>query len=389
MKILLLLTHYSSLYCTDNILDLLKMKKIIFPIFFSITTVCFGQIPIGQSDMPSAGDTLRVSNTTDTINPALTGPNYTWNYSFLKAASQWVEKFDNPSSFTFPFNLLFNVFNTSYGQKQYTPDSIPGLGISMGNAYGFFKKSSTSLKQIGQGLSINGLPVPFQYSSEDYIYRFPLNYGNIDSSDSQFGPPSVVPLPFYYGQKIHRVNEVDGWGTLTTPFGTFSTLRVKSTLHIRDTIADSSGIGFAFARPTQYEYKWLKQGGKIPYLQINATDIGGFPVVTKITYRDSLRSGTIQIGINEVTNTDFGMQLFPNPANDFVVVQYQLANSESIKFEILDITGKTITTIGNSKSSKGLHVEVINLKRYNLSKGIYFVSLNVGAIRVIKKLVIN
>lgn len=365
------------------------MKKIllalsIFPLPFSL---CHSQITITNSDMPSAGDTLRISYTNDTIDPAITGPNHTWNYGFLQATSQWVEKFDSPSTFTTPFNLLFNPINTSYGQQQYTPDSVPGLGITLDNAYGFFKKSSSNLKQVGLGLSLNSLPIPFDYNPDDYVYNFPLNYGDVDSCDSEFGPPGIIPLPFYYGQKIHRVNVVDGWGTLTTPFGTFQALRVKCTLAIRDTLADSSGLGFSFPRPLQYEYQWLKAGGKIPYLQINASDIAGNPVVTQISYRDSMRAGVIQIGIKENVNSDFAMQLFPNPASDYAFLQYKLNNSLDVKIELLDMNGKSISTIRNAKQTAGPHMEVINLRNLNLSKGTYFVSLGAG--KEVKKLIIK
>ena len=365
------------------------MKKLLLSVCLLPSIFCQAQITITNADMPSAGDTLRVSYSNDTIDPAITGPNHTWNYAFLTATSQWVEKFDSPTTFTTPFNLLFNPLNTSYGQAVYTPDSVPGIGIALDNAYGFFKKSTSALKQVGLGLSLNALPIPFDYNPDDYVFNFPLNFGDIDSCDAEFGPPTIIPLPFYYGQKIHRVNVVDGWGTLTTPFGTFQALRVKCTLAIRDTIADSSGLGFSFPRPLQYEYKWLKAGGKVPYLQINASDIAGTPVVTQISYRDSMRAGVIQIGINENVNSDFAMQLFPNPASDYAFLQYALDNTLDVRIEVQDMNGKRISTVRNARQTSGPHIEVINLRTLNLAKGTYFVSLYAGHGKAVKKMVVG
>jgi hypothetical protein len=345
--------------------------------------VLHAQITIGQADMPSAGDSLRVSFSADTLNPAVTGANYTWNYSYLTPNAQYVDKFDNPSTFQPPFNLYALI--SSYGLKQYTPDSIPGSPIKVSSAYGFFKKSSTSLKEVGYGLFLNGLPVPFTYNPQDVVYKFPLNYGNKDSCDSKFAP--AVSIGYYYGQNIHRVNVVDGWGTLTTPYGTFPTVRVKTTLAIRDTFADSSGVGYAISRPLQYEYKWLKQGGKIPYLQVNASLVAGNPVVTNIVYRDSVRAGTVQVAVNEVNASDFNMELFPNPANEYAIVQYTLNNSQDVRIDMLDINGKKITTIRNSKQSAGTHVEIIKFRDLNLSHGTYFVCLYAGNGRAVKKVV--
>lgn len=368
----------------------MKNLLLVLAVFQLSFSLCYSQITITNADMPSAGDTLRISYSNDTLDPTITGPNHTWNYAYLTATSQWVEKFDSPTTFTTPFNLLFNPLNTSYGQQQYTPDSIAG-GIALDDAYGFFKKSSSALKQVGLGLTINSLPIPFDYNPDDFVFNFPLNFGDIDSCDAEFGPPSFAAgiLPFYYGQKIHRVNVVDGWGTLTTPFGTFQALRVKSTLAIRDTIADSSGLGFAFPRPLQYEYKWLKTGGKVPYLEIIASDIAGTPVITQMSYRDSMRTGVIQIGIKENVNSDFAMQLFPNPANDYAFLQYKLDNSQDVKIELLDINGKNISTVRNARQTAGPHIEVINLRSLNLSKGTYFVSLSAGNGRAVKKMVVG
>ena len=334
------------------------------------------QITIGLADMPKAGDTLRVSYSNDTLNPLLTDTNHTWNYSYLKPYAQWVNKFDAPSSFVSPFNLLFNIFNTSYGQEQYTPDSVPFIGIKPGNSYSFFKESATRHKQIGTGLTINSLPVPFMYNPHDTVYRFPVKYGNIDSSDAKFG--LQIPGIGYYGQKIHRVNYVDGWGTLITPFGTFQTLRVKSLLTIKDTIADTSGIGFTIPRPLQYEFKWLKQGGKIPYMQVTANNVAGKPVVSQIAYRDSIRDSVIYIGIHEVHNPNFNFQIFPNPASNYCLMEYLLTENKSVNIDLFDISGRKIMNLLNTKQNSGKHIEIINLSAKNIKAGIYFVRMQVG-----------
>jgi hypothetical protein len=351
-----------------------------YPLFLLVFSAhfSFAQITITSTDLPSAGDTLRVSYSSDSLDPVLTGPNYTWDFSYLVPNAQWVEKFDSPSTFVSPFNLLFGSWNTSYGQAQYTPDSIPGIGIAMDNAYGFFKKSSASLNQNGLGLSLNAIPIPFMYSPQDVIYKFPVNYGNVDSCDSEFGPPSIVPLPFYYGQKIHRVNEVDGWGTLITPYGTFASLRIKSTLAIRDTFADSSGMGFTFPRPLQYEFKWLKSGGKVPYLQVNAVDAAGTPTVTQISYRDSMRAGVIGIGINEMVGADYEFSVYPNPAGHYVLLEYRLSENSTVRAEISDINGKKVLDGINRSQSAGKHVEVIDLSRNHMGSGVYLITVTAG-----------
>ena len=214
------------------------------------------------------------------------------------------------------------------------------------------------------------------YNPHDTVYRFPVKYGNIDSSDAKFG--LQIPGIGYYGQKIHRVNYVDGWGTLITPFGTFQTLRVKSLLTIKDTIADTSGIGFTIPRPLQYEFKWLKQGGKIPYMQVTANNVAGKPVVSQIAYRDSIRDSVIYIGIHEVHNPNFNFQIFPNPASNYCLMEYLLTENKSVNIDLFDISGRKIMNLLNTKQNSGKHIEIINLSAKNIKAGIYFVRMQVG-----------
>jgi hypothetical protein len=213
------------------------------------------------------------------------------------------------------------------------------------------------------------------YSPQDAIYNFPLDYGDMDTCDSEFGPPSIIPLPFYYGQKIHRENEVDGWGTLITPFGTFASLRIKSTLAIRDTFADSSGMGFAFPRPLQYEFKWLTAGGKIPYLQVNAVDAGGTPAVTQISYRDSMRAGVIGIGIDELAISPLQFSIYPNPSHNYFLLEYSLDVPAEVTMELFSLDGKRVTLLSGQKQTAGRHIEVVSRQKHAIASGTYFVRL--------------
>lgn len=364
------------------------MKVFLLFAFCLLTfTLCHSQITITQADMPNAGDTLRVSYSTDAIDPSFTDSTcaidgFVWDYSYLTPNAQWLRKFDSPTTFTFPFNVIFNPINTSYGEAQYTVDSIPLLGIKPDDAYNFYKESSTKWRQIGTGLTLNGLPLSFTYNPHDTIYRFPMNCGDQNTSDAVMSPS--ISIGYYYGQFIHRENFVDGRGTLITPYGYFPALRVKSIIAIRDTFADSSGtFGFAFDRPLSYEFKWLVNGGKIPYLEVNATDIGGTPVVNQISYRDSMR-GVAQIGIEEFTVYGLQFTVYPNPATEYAFLHYELSSSAEIGIDLFDISGRKVKSITEGKQTAGKHLEIVNVKE--LSPQIYFVKLSSGNQIVTRKL---
>ena len=364
------------------------MKKITFFIsFLSVAMTTEAQITIGNSDMPIAGDSVLVSitNTIGSIDETLTGANYNWDYSTLTFNSQQERKFDKPQTFSSIFALLFNVFNTSYGTQNHTITSLPIPGVSITAAYDFFKESSSSLKQTGSGYTINGTPLPFIFSSDDVVYTIPMNYGNTDSCDYKYGLP--IPTVGYYGQTGHRVNVVDGWGTLTTPSNTYQTLRVKSIITSVDTISITTlGFGTNIAQPKRVEYKWLAAGKQIPVLEIDGTMVGTTVTITNVAYQDIHRSGA---GVNELSATSFNATLSPNPSTENVILKYYLTSASAINITITDVVGKTLTTINEGMQYEGAHSKTINTKELNLSKGIYFVTLQSSTAKEIKKLVVE
>ncbi|MBA3706404.1 MAG: gliding motility-associated C-terminal domain-containing protein [Bacteroidetes bacterium] len=247
------------------------------------------QIVITSSDMPNVKDTVRLSvkQTLPVFNQNLTGANYTWDYSFLIPDSQRVEKFLSPFTTGYPFAGALST----YALTNYNPDALPFalLGRAPTNALNFYKKQSTQLAITVQGVTTGGNALPILQNPADIVYRFPLQYGNKDSSNS--GYANTLPGFGYFSKKQKRVNTVDGWGMLTTPYGTFNTLRVKSIFTVTDSIyLDTLGFGFNIPMPTVYEFKWLAQGRKLPVLEIDATAAftGSAITVTDVLFQDSL-----------------------------------------------------------------------------------------------------
>ncbi len=178
-----------------------------------------------------------------------------------------------------------------------------GGGVTVSDVVAFYYKSTTLYQQTGYGATINNIGVPIGFNSKDVLYRFPMNFGDTDTSPSDFN--INIPNLGYYGHDQVRVSEVDGWGTLITPYGTFNTLRIKSSITGNDTLfLDTLGFGFNFPSPATIEYKWLGTTKNIPLLQITMTagSFGGAPQISSVTYRDSVRTLT---SISESGNPKF------------------------------------------------------------------------------------
>jgi len=365
---------------------MLKNTLSILALFSCIYTNA--QITITNADMPNANDSIVLSTAdlTGVSLPIATGAGITWDYSMLVPTIQRYDKYDSPSTFTSPFNLLFSPLNCSYGRDNYALTTLPIPGLQLTDAYDFLRESSASYRQVGAGYTFNSAPIPFFYTQQDVIYKFPMNYGNMDTSNFQFGLP--IPSLAYYGQTGTRQNNVNGWGDITTPFGTFQALLITSKIDIIDTVyVDALGFGFNINRPTKYEYKWLANGKKIPVLQIDANQIGGNLVISNVQFLDSLRSNVPHIGINENNLSISNIELYPNPSSSQLTISYTLLTTETVNISIVDVLGKEVVNVFNQKQLQGEYNMQIDIS--TIDAGLYFIQLNTKNSIQSKKIIIT
>ena len=286
---------------------------------------------IDRTDMPASTtaapvDSLRLSVASPVLPasaPPLTrrGANQTWNYSSLTPASQRVEQFvalPAVATYQFAFGpLLGGVNRATVASPQNLP--IPaGLALPISDPYQFFNTSGagvtpSTFRSVGYGATVSGFSLPVTYRSQaeqDVIYRFPLSFASAPDSSNSFFSISV-PGTGFLSQKRKRVNKPDAWGTLTTPFGTFQTVRVVTRLEDHDSIS-VGGISQGFDVPVTREYKWLAKTQHVPVLTITTTLIAGQETVTNVEYRDIYRR-IIRLGTRDAV-ADAALAAYPNPS---------------------------------------------------------------------------
>lgn len=338
--------------------------------FFSFHS-SHAQITITSADMPSSNDKIRVSigRAFTGMNARLTGANHTWDYSMLTSTSQTVDTFVSITSTGLLYWFQFAA-NSSFALKSNSPTVNLGV-LNIDYEFDFFKKSTASYLQTGFGAAMNTFPLPVPYTPKDTIYRFPLHYNDTGLSPSAFSVS--IPSLGYYGGNKTRTDTVDGWGTLTTPYGTFSVLRVKSVIRETDSIHVDTlgGFGFTIPRPVVVEYKWLGNGQHIPLLQINTT--GG--LVTQIIYRDSLRINPLSVA--PVEQPDVNFNVYPNPFVSNVFIEYVLSKESEIALDVFNLAGENVFSENVGKKYPGNQFLILNLEDKNISSGTYFIRMNV------------
>jgi hypothetical protein len=262
------------------------MKKIFTPICLLISSLSFAQISILNTDIPRVNDTIRYSETTVGITAAQaakTGVDTIWDFSKLKAVTQDIEKFYAPSNT--PYVLQFGILNAAtYGIKDDALNALAGFGglsgITIENVYGFYKNSSTANVLMGRGITVSGIPLALNFNPRDTVYKFPLNYGDKDTT--YFKGTASIPSVGGITQQGRRINKVDGWGLIKTPYGQFNCIRIRTDITETDTIEIST---FKIPIPNNRTiYTWYAKNEHYPILEITQTT--GLAAGLTIRYKD-------------------------------------------------------------------------------------------------------
>ncbi len=101
-------------------------------------------------------------------------------------------------------------------------------------------------------------------------------------------------------------------------------------------------------------------------------------------YEGSPSDDIVLVGLEE--NAINGLEIYPNPAENEITIRYDIANSQSTRISIQDITGKENSSV-KVNSVAGSNLVFIDLS--TVSAGIYFIVIENGEEKVVKKIVVK
>lgn len=344
-----------------------KIKNLIFmrTSFIGLILIAFairmnGQITITNISLPNIGDTIRysIANINSVGDYTSTGANYVWHFDTLKVIGQGRRDFTNNTPYPFfsgPGKFGEKIADTIVSQN------IPGFGsISITEFYQFYRNLPTVFDVEGAGVKINNIPVPSFYTDKDELYLLPLHYGQKDSTTFKFSTATSTAIPIVYKKSGYRITEVDGWGTVSTPFGTFNCLRVITTQYSKDTIIFNSPLGpipFGFNN-YQRAYQWISNAEKIPILEVSGTigNTGNF-IPNMVRFRDNYRV----VSVNEISGKSESINVYPNPVSNVLNIPNIFRNS-SVQIEIYNIIGQLVFSINEQNDfSDDIEIDISHL----------------------------
>lgn len=330
------------------------MKKISTCLFLGLLSVAtWAQITITKNNMPAAGDTFRYANVQaigSNIDVSKTGTNYSWNVSTLSKTDETVLEYKRSAQTPYSFYFI-NTFGTLIA------DNIGFGQFSLSEVYNFYKNTSSNFTAEGIGFKFNNIPLGGFYTDKDEIYKFPLEYADRDSSSYKVSV--AIPGLGSYKQGGTRINKVDGWGKLTTPYKTYNNcIRVKSEISQVDSFSVSQPFPVAFGFPsTRTEYKWLSNEDNVPVLEASGNTVAGNFVPTVVRYRTQAQGTNPNISVKEIGDAT-QVKIYPNPAADKIIVT--LPNYGESHVKLFNMEGKE-QTISFSRTNEGLEIAIKTL----------------------------
>lgn len=307
----------------------------------------FSQITINVSDFADSGDTVRLSRlSTASVDPALTGSNYTWDFSNFVAEEQILRTYYDVSDGSSFFQFMFGSFAsldyqaTNFAETDAIPlEEIGGfLPVNFEEVNIVSKNTADSITSVGYSIVVEGSEIPFKSDTIETRYKFPMEYGNVYSSRgySELDMSPIVEAS--WRQYRERNSHVDGWGTVTTPYGQFQALRVKHVIDEIDSIYMDFGGGgswFQLSIPTSIIYEWWAIGELEPVMRISTSDFFGSETITGIEYKD------IYLGLDAslAEENTIAFEVGPNPFENEVSIK---SAEFGITYTLHDVHGQIL-----------------------------------------------
>lgn len=363
------------------------MKRMLLLSTMLYTSSTFAQITLESTDYLQAGDTARLSQTTDnSIDFISTGVNSVWDFSNLQAETQSLLDPLLVQDASFLIQMRFGNFAPAKYISDYY-NSYAGipfdqfgnfLPVNIEDIFRFTKIDSDSVSFTGYSMLVEGNDVPFQSDTTEVVMRFPMNFGDSYSGRAY---SKVDFNPIFNGifiQYRQRETVVDGYGSLLTPYGNFNTIRLKHTVNEQDSLyADL--LGFAtwipLNLPTQHIYEWWAKGELVPVMKIETQLINGDEVVTSIEYKDEYRGLTAQLA-----SETFNISVYPNPSDQILSIE---TNTNIKSFQVYSSEGKLILSTSVDEQNS------IQLSTHSIPDGNYLLLVDTTSGKSVQKIVIK
>jgi len=359
------------------------MKQKLFTIALAFTSVfATAQITVTDTDLVSIGDVIYQATDSlpaSSITIGNAGANQTWDFSALQVLEYDTTEFIDPAGT--PFASVHPSAN---------------LCIEEDGEYIYIEKSATSLSVV----AFDAMPYSFLVTSLPIVYGNTVNIPSSVVMDSvmpnMFFPDTLAPL-LTLGQ-AHTIDSiritvavssainVDAFGNVTIPMGTFDALRVNNTtttiseysVYCTDTVFNMNSGWFSAAAllpnetDVQYSYQWWTNDVDVKFIlvQMDVSDNGDI-------YNVDFMHSPVSATVTSLSATNFNV--YPIPVTYNLTVDAK--GNELTDLNLVDVSGKVILNKEFTQTT--------NLDFSKIAKGIYYLNLSTNEGKLTKKVVVE
>lgn len=352
------------------------MKKTALLFLFSIGILATrAQITIARSDFGNIGDTMYFAVDTivpSTITPGSAGANQTWSFTTGLTQDRYDTTLILPPSFDPNAPAGTTHILSSFQNVEYLKIDSSAIRIIF---------DIIDFGITGVELKTFVFPTTYQTTNSD------SNGFTVKGLPGDFGMPSGIFDSVMVNVKIYANSHCDGWGTLTTPTGSYNTLRIKlSTREMADVYGKGTLTGGVWTNvgsedQTRSTYQWFAQNGKTQMASAVVDSIGN---ITSFSYRVPFIP--VSTGISKQAGSNLTMHVSPNPANESITISFEQKETNLTTIEIMDVTGKIIKT-EKTLTSFGQNTLPVNVS--DIRNGVYFVRISNGNGLATSRFIIN
>lgn len=353
------------------------MKKNYFLVGVMLCSLnLFAQITINPGDVVNAGEYVVMAYDTNfSVSPGSAGANQTWNFGSLTADEVDTLNFINP------VNLQgYSYFN----------NANIGLANTVDSVNIFFKKDNNAFRLLGYHVYQNNTPsnYPISYNFITFPSTYNTNYNDsyaFVAASFYFGvdPDGPGPHPTVDSMRIKHRGEIssvmDAWGNVTTPLGTFASLRQNFKEVTIDSVQMYAGGQWQPLSPTMkfllqqqgidevskdstMTLRWWSNNANARFIVVEM-DWDGVSTVYSVSWlKKSPASNSVQDLSNQSVN------LYPNPGSNYFVLD---GNLQAAELKLWDASGRLILTCRNNQTGNNW---MINTE--NLNQGIYIYTIH-------------
>jgi hypothetical protein len=311
----------------------------------------FAQITLKSSSHALSVTENNYMTTCNYLKPGESGTNVTWNFENLEPLSVLHAELEDYSSIYDRYNFVkSNTVLNEFGNKF------------------LFHVTDNEIQQTGY-VSANGR-TSIRYDSPFIKMKFPLSYNQ--SYTGNF-TGDYISGNFKGSIKGDYQIWADAYGTLKLPNNTtyHNTLRVKTVKTYQRVLGDNvQDIEVT-------SYRWYNEYFRYPLLVLTSYDVKtGSGTSTR--YQAAYNTDVIVPPENMSLNDSFKWSVYPNPASEYVYVEFNIPESTDVKLSLYDMEGRLVTSVMQIKDAAGQYYSGFYPAEYQLQHGVYFLKVETG-----------